>query len=163
VHAAGGEGGVRFAVTVGETLREARRRRGLTLQQVGSASNGRFKASAVGGYERGERMISLERFEELSRVYGIPADRLLGEVMDRLEPEGRGRVVLDLNRLPLLDARERELVSRFISGVRAQRGSFLGDVITLRSGDMEVLAMEAEVAPATLVRRLTPAIRRRSR
>jgi transcriptional regulator with XRE-family HTH domain len=156
-----GNGGTRLAEVIGETLRQARLRRGLTLQQVNVLSEGRFKASAVGGYERGERMISLERFVQLARVYGVPADRLLGEAMDRLEPEGRGRIVLDLNRLSLLGSGERDLVSRFISGVKAQRGSFLGDVITLRSGDVEVLALEADEDPSILVDRLAPAIRRR--
>ena len=47
---------------VGRALRRARLARGLTLRQVGERSLGAFKPTAVAGYERGERAISLKRF-----------------------------------------------------------------------------------------------------
>ena len=44
---------------VGHALRRARLARGLTLRQVGERSLGTFKPTAVAGYERAERTISL--------------------------------------------------------------------------------------------------------
>ncbi|MGH2677820.1 MAG: helix-turn-helix domain-containing protein, partial [Actinomycetota bacterium] len=61
----------RFREAIGGALRAARREGGLTLRDVASLSDRRFKPSALGGYERGERSISLERFTELSSVYGV--------------------------------------------------------------------------------------------
>ncbi|MGH2699518.1 MAG: helix-turn-helix domain-containing protein [Actinomycetota bacterium] len=62
----------RFSNALGEVLRRARKQRGMTLDDVRRRSRGRFKSSAVGGYERGERAISLERFCDLSEMYGVP-------------------------------------------------------------------------------------------
>ena len=75
---------------VGRTLRRARAARGLTLKEVGTASGGRFTPTAVAGYERGERSISLVRFCELAAFYSIEPERLLA---DALHPDER---VVDL-------------------------------------------------------------------
>ncbi len=75
---------------MGRTLRRARAARGLTLKEVASASGGRFSSTAVAGYERGERNISLQRFCELADFYGIEPERLLA---DALHPDDRERVV----------------------------------------------------------------------
>ena len=85
---------IRFVV--GEVLRRARKARGLTLRALQAQSGGRFKPSAVGGYERGERAISVERFIELAVAYGVPADRLMAQVLDVTDPSSRPKEILDL-------------------------------------------------------------------
>ena len=70
-----------FARSVGRVLRRERERNRLTLRDVQRRSAGRFTASGVGGYERGERMISLDRFCRLADVYGSRPERLLAEVL----------------------------------------------------------------------------------
>jgi transcriptional regulator with XRE-family HTH domain len=77
---------------MGGALRRARIARGLTLREVGVRSGGRLTPTAVAGYERGERSISLVRFCELAYFYGIAPERLLAEA---LHP-GDGRFVVDL-------------------------------------------------------------------
>lgn len=119
-----------------------------------------FTASSLGSYERGERAISLERFFELARVYGIPADRLLGRVLDRLAPDERTEVVIDLNQLELLPGEEPRLAIDLVRRVARQRGQRLSDVISLRGGDLEAVALDSGVDPETLRRRLDPAVRR---
>jgi transcriptional regulator with XRE-family HTH domain len=148
-----------FAQAAGEVLRRARRNRGLTLQDVSRLTAGTFKASVLGGYERGERTISLERFTELARLYGTPADRLLGEVLEMADPQGRAEIVIDLTRLALLDEAEVRAVAEFIHNVRTKRGDYLTDVVSLRSGDVEALALRSGVAPRDLLSRLRPALR----
>lgn len=150
----------RFALAVGQTLREVRRERGLTLREVEARSRGRFKPSVLGGYERGERSISLRRFWELSALYRVPADRLLARILDRLNPQRGVEVALDLNRLSLVEEPERRAVTEFVREIRTRRGDFGSDVITLRAGDVEVIAYAARVDPRTLLRRLEPAFRR---
>jgi transcriptional regulator with XRE-family HTH domain len=51
---------------LGRVLRQARRSCGLTIRDLDGVSGGRFKASAVGSYERGERDISVRRLCELA-------------------------------------------------------------------------------------------------
>jgi len=148
-----------FSKIVGQVLRRARRRRGLTLHDVDRESRGGFKPSTIAGYERGERMITIERFRALADIYRIPADRLLADVLDELVPERRHAIEIDLNSLPLLAERERRLVAEFVHGVRARRGAFLADVVRLRSDDVAALALASHLTPRSLLSRLRPALR----
>ena len=75
---------------VGRALRRARHAQGLTLRDVGIRSGGIFTPTAVAGYERGERAISLERFCELATFYGVAPEDLLAE---GLHPGDREPVV----------------------------------------------------------------------
>ena len=121
-------------------------------------SNGRFKPSTLGGYERGERAITLERFCELASLYGMPADRLLADVCDGMTPERRKGLAIDLTKLPLVKTSERNAVADFLHGVRSQRRSPGNEVITLRSQDVEALAFASRLSPSALVSRLRPAL-----
>ena len=69
---------------VGQALRRVRVARGLTLRQVGERSLGTFKPTAVAGYERAERTISLERFYALCAFYGVEPTQLLTEIEEAL-------------------------------------------------------------------------------
>jgi BldD-like DNA-binding protein len=54
------------------------------------------------------------------------------------------------------------LVAEFIHRVRAQRGDYLSEVVTLRSGDLEALALTTQLRPDALLGSLGPAIRARA-
>jgi transcriptional regulator with XRE-family HTH domain len=151
----------RFRRAIGEALRATRRQRGLTLRDVADLSERRFKPSALGGYERGERAISLERFWELAGVYSVPADRLLGEVLDRIDPEGRVEVLVDLSQLELIPGDEPRIAAELVERVVRLRGERLGGAVALRAGDLEEMALASRMTPAELVRRLEPAVRTR--
>ena len=151
----------RLREALGEVLRDARRRLGLTIREAAARSGTRFRPSAIGGYERGERAISLERFCDMAALYGIPPDRLLADVLDRLRPEGRAEVVIDLTRLELLPGEEPRRAAELVERVRQQRGSEPGDLISLRAGDLEALAMAFRLPAADLLRRLEPAVQLR--
>jgi transcriptional regulator with XRE-family HTH domain len=150
-----------FVEVLGEALRRARRQRGLTLHEVERLAAHRFSASSLGSYERGDRHISLERFCELAEIYGMPPDRLLSEVIDRMAPEGRREIVVDLTQLDLLTGDESRLTADLVQRVRSQRGDWGGDLITLRAGDVQALAFASKIEPRTLLERLEPALRRR--
>ncbi len=149
----------RLSAATGEALRRARRRRGLSLRDLPSVSGGRFKPSAVGAYERGARAISLGRFCELARLYGTAPDQLLSEALDMVNNTGRQNLVIDLNRLSLLEPGEGRRVAGFVHRLRGRRGDLLGEVISLRTGDLEVLAHEAGLAPTELLEHLRPILR----
>jgi transcriptional regulator with XRE-family HTH domain len=149
----------RFRKVVGESLRNARRRRGFTLRDVAELSGGQFKPSGLGGYERGERAISLERFWSLASLYAIPADELLREALDKAFPEARPGVILDLSRLELLHGEESRLMADLADAVSAQRAERPSESIALRSADVRALALRTKLSPADLIRRLEPALR----
>ncbi len=148
-------------IIVGRVLREAREEAGLTLRQTEERVGSRFKASSVAFYERGERSPSLERFFELAGVYGIPPDRLLAQVCADLTPEGRQEIVVDLAALPKDDSKEARVVATFAHQIKSQRQDFMSDVLTLRSGDVEVMAMRAGSKPKDLLGGLRRVLRPR--
>jgi hypothetical protein len=123
------------------------------------AARGALSPSALGGYERAERTISLGRFCELAAMYGIPPDRLLAEALGRLDPEGRESVVIDLTRLSRIQPDQQRQVAEFLHRIRDARGDLVSAVITLRSGDLEALAFSSGLPPRTLLARLRPVLR----
>lgn len=149
----------RFGKTVGEALRRSRQARGLSLRRVASESDFYFQPSTLGGYERGERAISLVRFCELARLYRVPPDQLLSEVLHRMDPDARREVRIDLHRLFLLPDEPRRVLGQLIEKVRGQREDFRSDVITLRQGDLEAVTSILEGGPRVVLERIRPAIR----
>ena len=141
-----------FAQAVGERLRDIRRQQRLSLQAVEEQSGREFKASVLGAYERGERIISVLRLQRLAALYGVPVDQLLPRTGPELRPLRGGEgsderpaptsapVRIDLTRLEALVAPERDLLRRYIGMVQIQRGDFNGRVITVRAEDVKALA-----------------------
>jgi transcriptional regulator with XRE-family HTH domain len=147
-----------MSLAIGEALRRARKRRGLTLHEVDRLSRGHFKPSSVGSYERGTRTISAPLFCELSALYGIPADRLLAEALAASQTEAVADVIIDLTRLPSLQGEEARVVIEFVEQVRSQRRGPHSDIITLRTGDIQILAATAGIQPRALLSLLSPAL-----
>lgn len=136
-------------IEIGMALRRARQARGLTLRQVASLSEDRFRATSIASYERGERSISLVRFVELCRFYGAAPDGVLAEILR--SAEGKPEPVVDLTALEALQSDEAALVSGFVRQVRALRSQPGGGSILLRAGDLEVLATAAGKRPEELL------------
>ena len=76
-----------LAVSLGRTLRAARMRLGLTLDELATASNGRIGSSAIGAYERGDREISLRGFCDLASYLKVEPTDLLDEALARYRGE----------------------------------------------------------------------------
>ena len=70
--------------TLGGRLRAARKARGWTLEKVEIHTNGIYKASILGAWERAERAISVRKLEGVAAVYGVTAASLLGD--DSVDP-----------------------------------------------------------------------------
>ncbi len=139
-----------YAREVGERLRDIRRQQRLSLQAVEEHSEREFKASVLGAYERGERVISVLRLQRLAGLYSVPVDQLLPRSgADRRDPDRSASepepslsvpVRIDLSRLESLIAPERDLLRRYIGMIQIQRGDFNGRLITIRSEDVRALA-----------------------
>jgi len=100
-----------FNYALGQRLRAARRHRGWSLGDVESHTEGEFKASVVGAYERGERAISVQRFARLSLIYGTAASDLLPAPAD---PD----LVIDLD---ALSGEDGDLVDRYLAAIQMMR------------------------------------------
>jgi len=98
---------------LGQRLRAARRQRGWSLGEIETQTDGEFKASVVGAYERGERAISVQRFARLADIYGIPA----GELLPIHEPVAG--LVIDLEALSNDDSGD--LVDRYLAAIQLLR------------------------------------------
>lgn len=163
---------VSYARAVGERLRKVRRQQRLSLLAVEEASRREFKASVLGAYERGERVISVLRLQRLAELYGVPVDQLLprssspGPATPAADGDsqtdtdagtlgGAGRSLsIDLVRLAGLEAPEKDILRRYISMIQIQRGDFNGKMITIRDEDVRALARVFELDEPTMRRRL---------
>jgi transcriptional regulator with XRE-family HTH domain len=150
-----------YARQVGERLRNIRRQQGLSLQAVEEQSGREFKASVLGAYERGERIISVLRLQRLAALYGVPVDQLLPKLtgdpdtgVEAPSPDAKGSVTIDLSRLDRLDAPEREVIRRYIGQIQIQRGDFNGRLITIRAEDVRALARVFERDEAAMRSRI---------
>lgn len=62
---------------IGANLREARKRRGWSLQTAYVESGERYPAVVIGSYERGDRAVTVDRLVALAELYGVPPGSLL--------------------------------------------------------------------------------------
>ncbi|HEY7661136.1 MAG TPA: helix-turn-helix transcriptional regulator [Actinomycetota bacterium] len=140
---------------LGRALRRAREARGFSLRDASRSSGGRFTPSGIAGYERGERRISVERLCALADLYGVRPDRLLA---DALRAPGALGIDLDLSAVAELSPEVRHLIAGFIEEVLAMRGESGADRISLRSGDLEIIAGTSGSSAIELLRRIREAI-----
>ena len=160
-----------YARRVGQRLRAIRRQKRLSLQEVEAASDQEFKASVLGAYERGERVISVPRLHRLADFYTVPVDQLLpregeevpvgsgdaaGEPSERAAPSPSSRkITFDLARFEALDPDpELEMVHKYLASIQVLRQDFNGRVLTIRHDDIRAIAGLFGTDPDALVRRL---------
>ena len=162
-----------YARRVGERLRAIRRQKGLSLQDVEAVSAQEFKASVLGAYERGERVISVPRLQRLAGLYNVPVDQLLPRANDVSvagdphgadeqagdQPARTGRppaekITFDLTRFVDVDDPELGMLHRYLTSIVVRRQDFNGRVLTIRGDDIRAIAGLFGVEPRELVRRL---------
>jgi transcriptional regulator with XRE-family HTH domain len=140
-----------YARLVGERLRQIRQQKKLSLSEVESATNQEFKASVMGAYERGERMISVPRLERLAHFYGVTVDQLLPRDKQRegdtqTNSATPTKLRIDVAKLTLRDAKEFKMLERLLRMIQVQRQDFNGKVITVRAHDTRAIAVILDVA-----------------
>ncbi len=160
-----------YARRVGQRLRAIRRQKRLSLQEVEAASSQEFKASVLGAYERGERVISVPRLQRLADFYRVPVDQLLprdGEIpteppaagaepaeVRMFTPAWPSKVTFDLARFQAVDGDpELEMVYRYLSSIQVRRQDFNGRVLTIRADDIRAIAGLFGTDADALLRRL---------
>lgn len=134
-----------YSRQIGDRLRTIRRQKRLSLLEVEQRSNQEFKASVLGAYERGERVVSVPRLDRLSKFYGVPIEQLLpgdtstGRSAAPTEPAGI-RLAIDVVKLSQLQGPSFEALTRYVRAIQAQRRDFGADVVAVRRDDMSSIA-----------------------
>jgi transcriptional regulator with XRE-family HTH domain len=124
----------KFSAALGGRLRAARRQRGWSLSDVESMTNGEFKASVVGAYERGERAISVQRLVRAAEVYSVEPFELLPITSPSTD------LVIDLDKL---SASEGDLADRYVAAIQLLRSN--PSPSEIRAADRLILASLLEV------------------
>ena len=140
-----------YARLVGERLRQIRQQKKLSLSEVENSTNQEFKASVMGAYERGERMISVPRLERLANFYGVTVDQLLPRDKQRegdtqSQSAAPTQLRIDVAKLSLRDGKEFKMLERLLRMIQVQRQDFNGKVITVRAHDTRAIAVMLDVA-----------------
>ncbi|MEZ5320656.1 MAG: transcriptional regulator [Microthrixaceae bacterium] len=154
-----------YGQKVGERLRDIRRQKRLSLQEVEAQSGQEFKASVLGAYERGERSISVPRLQRLALFYKVPVDQLLpyGDDVGTPGPapapsagtgDVDGSTKIDLGRLDKLEGTVAETLGRYARMIQVQRQDFNGRVLTIRRDDLRAIAAILGVGEEHADRRL---------
>lgn len=124
----------KFSAALGGRLRAARRQRGWSLSDVENVTDGEFKASVVGAYERGERAMSVQRLVRVAEVYSIePSDLLPASPVSE-------KSVIDLNKLESSDG---DLADRYLAAIKLLRSG--AESKEIRAADRAVLSSLLEV------------------
>jgi len=148
-----------FARQLGERLRQIRKQKRLALTDVESQTRQEFKASVMGAYERGERMISVQRLERLAKFYGVTVDQLLPR--DPLQVEAirvSGAPVklrIDVAKLSTREGADFKMLERLLRMIQVQRQDFNGKVITVREQDVRAIAVILNVPVDEVAKRLS--------
>ena len=141
-----------YQAQLGARLRAVRTQQGLTLADVETRSDGRWKAVVVGSYERGDRAVSVARLSELAEFYDVPVGHLLPDG----EEAAGDRITLDLTGLDDLDEEHGTLV-RFVRRIQQERGDYNGRVLTVRASDVRAMAVVLDTDEDALRRDLVGA------
>jgi len=140
-----------YAHEVGTRLRAVRILLGRSLHQVEAASGGRWKVGVVGSYERGDRMITIEKLAALAAFYDVPLTDLLPDTRPGPLPPRAARVVLNLPALTRLTTADAGPLRRWVASIQHERGDYAGRVLSIRHNDLRALATVYDTTPDQLI------------
>ena len=103
----------------------------------------------MGSYERGTRAISLARALELANLFAIPISELLNEPSLRNDESPRFRRFDQRRIAKLLSENEDERLGKlnnFLMAIAQRRGDWNGEILSLRSTDLDTLTLILEMS-----------------
>ena len=125
-----------------EKLRAIRKSKGWSLQDIERISKGKWKAVVIGSYERSDRSISLKKAIDLMKFYEVPIQLLFEEDPSQsIKTVNNKKIVLDQRRIKNSTKPELESLKRLISYISTVRRDWNGEVLSLRSTDLQFIAI----------------------
>ena len=145
-----------YQAELGQRLRDVRRQKGLTLQQVEESSGGEWKAVVVGSYERGDRSVSVAKLARLAEFYGVPLAGILPAQGGSRATVASTGLIVNLEHLGDGSPDEGDddistMLRRMVQGIQTRRGDYNGRVLSLRTDDLEALAHLADLSLGDLI------------
>jgi transcriptional regulator with XRE-family HTH domain len=133
---------------LGSALRALRIARKWTLGDFERASGGKIKSVVLGSYERGSRSISVSKLETIAKIYEVPISGILKDSSER-PLIGFQNVIIDLRKLReiLKNKPSKNLLDlyQFTSGIVNYRRDWNGEILSLRTSDLNYLAITASM------------------
>ncbi len=129
-------------------IRSIRISQGLSLSDVELASDHTIRAVVLGSYERGDRALSVKKAITIAQFYGVPLSYLLEAPVQTAGVSHR--IVIDLRALKGLITDDLqitqgqpalEMIISFISSVIALRNDWNGEILSMRTSDLNHVAM----------------------
>ena len=138
------------ALRIGQELKRIRKQRGLSLAEVESLSQGRWKAVVVGSYERADRAITIGRLGALMALYQAPIRALFPQ--PEREPEN-AKPTFDLSRRGEMHQKHQGLAN-FLGQIINTRGDWNGHILSIRESDLRMIASYEGVTYSELTENL---------
>jgi transcriptional regulator with XRE-family HTH domain len=124
-----------FNEALGEQIRAVRRLRGWALHDVADMSDGEFKASVLGAYERGDRALTVARLYRLATIYGVPPSALIP-----FDESADSTAVFDLEAVEAAEGVQGDIADRFVGSIlRLRRQTGQGGA-RVRQSDLVLLS-----------------------
>jgi len=130
-------------LALGQSLRNIRKQKGLTLRDIESDSQGRWKAVVIGSYERGDRALTLKKAVALARYYNVPLDQLLG--LPQASSSLSGPLSINLVALRRRSSHLPAALTRFAQEICRRRSDWNGEMLSLRTSDRAFLAIILDI------------------
>jgi transcriptional regulator with XRE-family HTH domain len=128
--------------TTSQNLRKIRKSKGWSLQDVELKSKGKWKAVVVGSYERSDRAISLKKAIDLMAFYEVPMTELFAEKVTSSGASSiNNSIIIDQRALSKSSDTRVDGAKRMISSLAARRKDWNGEVLSLRSSDLQFLSI----------------------
>ncbi len=124
-----------------QRLRDIRKSKGWSLQDVEHHSNGKWKAVVIGSYERGDRAISLKKAISLMQFYQVPITELFPDVTTQVSVRS---ISVNLNKLTNSTEVKFQVLQRFTKSIINRRRDWNGQILTIRANDLQFLALQVD-------------------
>ncbi len=126
---------------LGRLLAQARVARGLSLEDVREELDDRMTEVEVLEIETGRRSVSDQELQILADLYDVETSTMVPGRSHLVIDLDDGRIEAGSNTIEVHDAAERrEVLSKYLALVYSMRGQEPGTTVTLRLGDLDVLA-----------------------
>lgn len=141
---------------IAQRLREIRREKGWSLNDVEILSRGSIKAVVLGSYERCDRALSIQRAIQLATFFDVPFSSLFdspNQTQSPIKGAYPAKIVLDLRALKKAGD-EFAIYIDFSKWITKQRSDWNGEVLSIRESDLDLIVILSKIGKTDVVQLL---------